>query len=803
MTVDDVKQISVSYIGDLAHTRPEDVLLVERDEDYVRACRELSTTEATKLGLKVWVRSKNHFAWLKDFTEQIGCPAFFSEKTPRLVLAEKWNVVLPDWLTDAEVLDQGLLNIDVETQAEQTGFSNRLLACLLGPVFQQDIFDANDLVDVIKALVSTGAKVAFKEYPVLHRALESKCEAWAQSSKEAWVKNLSSRLFEKTGELWQWLSLWACLHGYPEKLLEYVLAPEQVLFVRDIPVSSVHDLALEPAAREQVLTQIELLFEEIQGQVTSGEEFRKVLGWTSGRLFQEYHFISKILGSRQFLPTTEDVQQVQAKFRHCPGVSESSLNSLRHCIAPSRPRLIGPDEKWDSAEWIRWTTEEYTPYRTWQIYNKQYDEELEHAVARFSDWFIEEYATIHQDSNLSLAHCLADISSGGSEKQLSIILLVDCLPLEFAGLLDNALRNVGYSRHDLRYRFTALPTITEYNKPVLVSGQWQHGPGNYNAILKARAQADWNNTKVVYLNNLKALSDLPAPQESAVVLLNFLDGDELLHSDVESKGTSYDEELHRLFARMAASVDRISKEWAGAREHVSVYVVTDHGACRILEEEKQSFDSSVVSKLFPEEKYRFAALDEKQVGDIPDNLWELGYQFKQPYVTDSRVFFLPRGHNTVRRSSKSKGFLHGGVTPEEVVVPTALYKLVKTAWKAPAVRFLDLDLIRETGRAKFYIQRVVTVEIEIQNPNTVDIRVLRASVASPETDLKSCDVGVIPAGSVNTIQMNCYFKKAALGEKNLEIEIAYEISGEQHTLALTLECEFKSAMAGGFSLRDL
>jgi hypothetical protein len=51
--------------------------------------------------------------------------------------------------------------------------------------------------------------------------------------------------------------------------------------------------------------------------------------------------------------------------------------------------------------------------------------------------------------------------------------------------------------------------------------------------------------------------------------------------------------------------------------------------------------------------------------------------------------------------------------------------------------------------------------------------------------------------------MSCYFKKAALGEKNLEIEIAYEISGEQHTLALMLESKFKSAMAGGFSLRDL
>lgn len=184
MTVDNAKQISVSYIGGLAHTLPEDVLLVERDEDYVRACRELSATDASTSGLKVWVRSKNHFAWLRDFTGQIGCLSFFSEKTPRLVLAEKWNVTLPDWLTDAEVLDQGLLNLDVKPQAGQTSFSNRLLKHFLGSAFEEDAFNANDLVDVIKVLVSADAKAAFKQYPVLYRSLESKCETWAQRSKE-------------------------------------------------------------------------------------------------------------------------------------------------------------------------------------------------------------------------------------------------------------------------------------------------------------------------------------------------------------------------------------------------------------------------------------------------------------------------------------------------------------------------------------------------------------------------------------------------------------------------------------------
>ncbi|MBU2521598.1 MAG: hypothetical protein KKD50_05150, partial [Proteobacteria bacterium] len=337
----------------------------------------------------------------------------------------------------------------------------------------------------------------------------------------------------------------------------------------------------------------------------------------------------------------------------------------------------------------------------------------------------------------------------------------------------------------------------------LLSGNWQNKAGNYEAVLKNRAASDWSGKNVVYLSNLKSLSEMEAPQETTIAVLNFVDGDEILHSDVEAKNTTHEDELHRIFSRMAESVNRLSQEWAGSKKNFNVYVVTDHGACRILDEEKRSFDSAVVNKLFANEKHRFSAVAEDRVNDIPDNLWLLGHRFKGPFSDEKMIYFLPRGHNTVRQTGITKGYMHGGATPEEVIVPTASYKMVKVAWKTPDTRFLNLDLVKETGMAKFYIQRVVTLKVEIQNPNPSDIRILRASVTSPETDLKSCEIAVIPAGSVNTLQMSCYFKKAALGEKCLEIEIAYEVSGEQHTLSLTRECEFKSAMAGGFSLRDL
>ena len=802
MTEENKGTVWISNIGNLTHTPPDNVILVEQDADYVQACYRISQQERSGTPLKVWVRSKTHESWLRDFTEQIGCASRFDEKTPRLVLADQWNVALPGWLTDEDVIHHRLLDIRVDTQKPMR-FETRFLTHFLGSAFESDALTPGNLASVIKSLVSEDAKKSFQTNPLLNPCLKAKCEQWAERSGDIWINEICGRLTEDFFQVWQWLSLWSALQGYPEKLLEYVLTPDQILFARKVPPEAVTDLPLEPGVWEQALTQIDLIFKEIGKQIASSEDFKKVVGWTSGRFSQEYHLVSSILRSKQFAPNEADIEAVREKFRSCPGVSRNHLHSLRYCVKPRRPGLLGPEENWSGEQWIQWTTKEYLPYRTWQVHNGHYDGEVEQTVARFSDWYIDEYDVIHKDPDLSVIHSLRSISQGGAESDLNIILLVDCLPLSFVEILDNALRNVGLNLHDLQYRFAGLPTITEHNKAALLSGNWRDKPGNYESILKERSVSDWNGKSVVYLSNLKSMMEMAVPQEATIAVLNFVDGDELLHSDVESKNTTYEDELHRLFVRMAEAVNRLSQEWTGPRDQFKVYVVTDHGACRILEEEKRSFDSAVVKKLFADEKHRFSAVSEDRAGEIPENLWALGHRFKRPYGSGNMTYFLPRGHNTVRYAGGLKRYMHGGVTPEEVIVPAALYKLVKAPWKKPAARFLNLDIAIQTGRAKFYVQRVVTLEIEIQNSNATDIRILRATVLSPEAEVKSCETAAIPAGKAKPLKVSCYFKKTALGAKPLEIEIAYEIAGEQHTLPLVLESEFKSAMATGFSLRDL
>ena len=792
----------ISYIGDLTYSVPDDVLLVEQDRDYVFACNALSNAAHSGASLQIWVRSKNHFTWLKDFAEQIGDFCAFDEKTPRIVLAEYWNVTVPEWLSDSEVIDHKLLEFDVENK-NQTSFTNRLLATFLGSVFQSNELNSDNLSEVIKALVKDEAQKMCNRLPLLSRALSEKCAAWSKSSQVPWVKEICDYLPVKPGDVWRWLSYWSILSSYPEKLLEYVLSPKQVQIVRKIPSETVHALNIEPLARSEILTQLELFFNEVGGQVASSLDYQKVVSLTSGKLRQEFDCLTQIIKDNRFPVSDSDVQALRDKFETCPGITSTALNALSNFVRPSKPALLDSENQWSSADWIKWAVNEYAPYRSWQIFNSHYDDDLEQTVQRFSEWYINEYTTIQKDPDLSLIHYINSLRLNESSDRLTVILLIDCLPIEFMGLLDEALRSIGLHRHELAYRFSALPSTTEYNKPPILAGNWEILENKYESILAKRAESEWPNQNISYLSNIKALSDLRVDSEQTVAVLNLIDGDHLLHSDVESKNTTYAEELNRIFMSVAEALQGVLNELLVSGEGVSVCVVTDHGACRMLEEETRSLDSNVINKLFPDEKYRFSAVGENDSGVIPENLWVIGHKFHHPFIKDHKLYFLPKGHNTVRRAGRSQVYMHGGITPEEIIVPTALYKPDKLEWKPPSARFLNLEIVPETGRAKFYIQRVVSVKIEIQNPNPNDLRLLKVSVLSPETDIKGVELPEIKAGDVGVLEINCYFKKTATNVEMLEMELEYGISGETYRLPLSLESEFKSAMAGGFRLKDL
>ncbi|MFH1943505.1 MAG: hypothetical protein ABIL68_15490 [bacterium] len=611
------------------------------------------------------------------------------------------------------------------------------------------------------------------------------------------------RAVRECGKRLKELTLWLLLARYPAKLLEYVMPAERILLVKTVPLDTLDDMPLHPLSREQASTQIEMFFKEITSSIKSSTDFAEILKCTSGRLAIEFQMIIGILAQNQFNVSREDIAGVQSKFRSCPGVSLGRMAALERFVKPGRPTLPKGELPWEADHWKRWVVDEYIPYRHWQTLNVHYDEEVEKTVQLFSDWYLGAYTAVHLDNEKSLVHLLSSWENRLKEDELALILLVDSVPVTYWDLLQEALTKAGFHRYELSYRFVPLPTHTENVKPALLSSSWQKDNVAYENILKTRAKRDWGGKEAIYLPNLKALSNLVATTENCVVLLNFLASDEVLHSDVELKDSTFEEELHRLFVRLADSAKRLFEGWQGPSEAFSVYVITDHGASKILEEEKKSLDSKVVSKLFPDERYRFSAMSKKEADKIPQNLWDLGYRFTSPFWDEDTVYFIPRGHNTVKMQTAEKGYVHGGATPEEVLVPAAIFKPVKPVWKTLPARFLGLKIDPETGKTSFYIQRVISIKIEVQNPNLEPVQVLQVDILSPDTDTKSCTTPHIGGNQYGVIQMDCYFNSSALKSEELAIQFTYRIAEDEYTKELSLSAEFKSAVTGGFSLKDL
>jgi len=794
--------IEVSYIRDYNGIVPEGTFLVESDVDYVKACCILTANVVPSGSTKVWVRQKAHFIWLRNFAEQTNIDCSCIEKTPRLMLAEIWNVAIPEWLDDETVTAERLLDLDI-TNIKSKRFEDTMLTLFFDKAFYAEKLESGNLPDIISALIGTEVRKSLKSHPVLRKCLEEKIKVWVRNTHEKWVKGICDNLLQDPENLWKELTLWLLLAGYPQKSLEYVVPLQRAISLRTIPLEIIQDLQLNLVAKEQALTQIDIFFKDLESSVKSSSEFRKILECCSGRLEKEFQFIIKLLLSKQFEVSQEEVDLIRQRFKICPGISSATFASLNRFIVPKRPSLPEKNDLWDSDQWLEWAVDEYIPYRHWQTQNLYYDAEIEDVVGSFSDWYMSEYAAIHKDSNKSLIHALGRWRQDIINDSLSLILLIDCLPVTFWHIFNATLTKSGFYRHEIGNRFVPLPSDTEHSKGSLLSGSWGNVGKTYENILKERSENDWGGRRIVYLPNLKYLSEFELPDEPIVMLLNFLPVDEVLHSNVELQGSTYEEELYRLFARISESVKSLFEKWQGQPERFSVYALSDHGACRILNEEKETLDSKTISKLFANEKHRYARVKQSETGQIPDNLWDFGYKFSQPFIKEDSAYFIPRGHNTVSLVSSNKGYVHGGTSPEEVIVPIAVFKPVKAEWTEPALRFLDLKIDQKSGRAVFYIQRVVPLQIEVQNPNRENVRILRVDVLSPDTDVKACTTPDIPGNKNGIVEVDCYFNKSARQENELRLQFTYEIAGEEKIKQLHATVDFKSAVTGGFSLRDL
>lgn len=787
--------LSISFVGDLPGQTTDDIFVLALDADYVRVAALLRDNFASDFRA-IWVRREHHFKWLESLINhgelRSGRPFTFARTTPQLLLGERWGLEIPTWLTNELILEEKLLDSPVPA-----GFTD-VASALLHPYFGQlssGFPAARAGFLVAKASEAEIAKTLAS--PVAGGAWQALLAGWERESSRPWVKSYCERLKTNPRKLWSDLTVWRLLSRYPESALDYALDPAAAAFVRTVPLDVIREMTLSPEGRRLAIDQTEPIFESANASPVTHTKFRALLDATSGELVEEFAAIESLLGRAGFDVTASDAAEARLKFMACPGISPARISRLGLFVRPPRP--IAPPTANDAEAWVRWSLDQYMPYRWWQIERRFFDPDVEQFVKSFSEWYCVDYPQVHGDASKSAVQTLSQWRESILKDRYSLILLVDNLPWFFWDLLEKALSETGLHRHETGAAFVPLPSHTSVCKPLIVAGKKGASGSDYLKMLSVRSAEEWNSRPVHYLSGVDQLASLHPAKEPAVFLLNYLAADEALHSDAEASGSSWAEQLALLYRNLARAVGDFARQVSGQSQDIGIYILTDHGSTFVLPEERLAGDAKLSAKLFPSEKYRSATLTESDADEIPENLWALGHRFVSPFAAG--VHFIPSGHNTVASPGLRPIFCHGGATPEEVIVPHGVFRLYPASWSAPRLRFLGIDL--SLGHARFYIKRIVPLTVKIQNNNSEEMRLETVYFTPTVGEVRAFNAVTIPAKGSQATEVSLYFSNEAIGVSNIVFDLTFRVGQDAISQKIDLPVKISSAASGGIDLTKL
>ena len=193
----------------------------------------------------------------------------------------------------------------------------------------------------------------------------------------------------------------------------------------------------------------------------------------------------------------------------------------------------------------------------------------------------------------------------------------------------------------------------------------------------------------------------------------------------------------------------------------------------------ESFKSSD----YPHLSHRYAEVTNAHFEKLIDNLKT------DCFFISSNEFGNPVHYLCARRANRflptdDKFYVHGGLSPEEIVVPHLVFK----ASIAP-VKDLTMLLLNNLFR-----YRMETVELEIGNANDYAVENIHITTLNSNFELEPQKIEWLNRLNKTTFQMRGLFKQTPNPEErtSLSFLISYECHGKKYTQTVKLPIEIKT-----------
>jgi len=420
------------------------------------------------------------------------------------------------------------------------------------------------------------------------------------------------------------------------------------------------------------------------------------------------------------------LEQVRHKFINIPNTG-TRINALANRLPPRRPRPPEPKWKLKAAKWLKWAATSYLPYRYWMMTNEQFDDEVEAMSRTYEAWLFDSYAELlRRDPERFVYGSYLLITRLLEQNRIILWVLVDNLPLFSQTMLVKLLGEHGFRIKEMIRQIAMLPSETSTSRKSALVGrlpeQIPEGVSETDALLEA-----WHSRtdkRVVVLNSLHELESLDKLQAELFIYV-YSRLDSLWHTP-SSKDFEREEEIEVALARLVARLSHAMTHLE-QKDPALLVVSTDHGSIYLPpQSEKLSVPPSATKDNTYEEHRRFICVSRQ---DALNNV-EWFYLDKDEFHLHHSCA-VARGWRYI--DSRPQGFTHGGLTPEETVVPMLVCELGES-------EFERLQPIYEQATDPLRPGRPGKLAIRVRNPYRMPIEGLEISLSDYGLTLPPTDV---------------------------------------------------------------
>lgn len=632
--------------------------------------------------------------------------------SPKKELQELLKVKIPEYILENDILKLGILDKYHDFQISSgMSFEDMIISNYLCPFLATEKFPFKNLFNIINSLNFKTFNESLKDN-LINKIYHNKINLWRKSIVNESELNILNRFANDPEEIYKELSQYILLINYPEELSRKILGDISKNYIK-ISIKS-NPFINDDVEITEVKDSIRIYLNSFKKDSIPNEDIWTIIKMTSGILAEEFNFIMEIFKNNTNSVNRDMISYVKKKFYQISNVNSEYDEILDNIIPPQKP--LEPEKNYTVDDWLKWAKNEYFNYRFWMEENNEIDESVDEFSNNFGIWMYKNYNYLITERKYMIFNAINSINSDLKMDELSIVLVIDNFNYKYVSLINELFKEEGFSNTLDKPLLSMLPSETSISKACLFRGDAYDYDSNKSYDKLCNEWQSLLNKPVKYVSGIGELRT-ELYKAADIYIVNYLEIDTILHRNqkafAQSTRSKVKEELKALVQVVCNFVKRI-----GVENKVKLYVCSDHGCTKIIKDKENYINKSYYKGKCEDASHRFVVVSDDNMSKLSSNIEDFCY------VMDRNIYGIKDNYliakNYYRFLETNENFyVHGGITPEETIVPFLKFERVNINAKYPLIAIKQNE---------FRSSVKTNINLEISNANEYEIKQLEVSI---------------------------------------------------------------------------